>query len=139
MKCTVTIYDIIVLPNYFYRTGYCLGIVTLPHVALLHDCMTALLFQIMTQRGENDWQSEKTLSECMRYMFDNEIATDVIFVVGPPDGATVYIRAHKYMLISRSAVFEAMFSSGMTECSSGPQTTIRVEDIDAAIFRDLLL
>src|SRR6218665_3132161 len=97
-------------------------------------------FSDMAQRGDNGWQSEKTLSECMRYMLDNEIATDVCFKVGPPDGATVNIRAHKYMLISRSAVFEAMFSSGMAECQSGPdQSTIRVEDIDADIFKDLLL
>ena len=90
-------------------------------------------------RGENGWQSEMTMSECMQYMFDNEIATDVIFEVGPPDGATVNIRAHKFMLISRSAVFEAMLSSGMTECRNGPHSTIRIEDIDAAIFKDLLL
>jgi len=93
----------------------------------------------MAIRCENGWQSERTLSECMRYMLDNEIATDVCFKVGPPDGATVNIRAHKYMLISRSAVFEAMFSSGMAECQTGPEATIRVEDIDAAIFKDLLL
>src|SRR6218665_3973986 len=100
-----------------------------------------LIFQAMALRvqGENGWQLEKTLSECMRYMFDNERATDVIFEVGPPDGATVNIRAHKFMLISRSAVFEAMLSSGMSECRSGPHATIRVEDIDAAIFKDLLL
>ena len=93
----------------------------------------------MALRGENGWQSEKTLVECMRYMLDNEIATDVCFEVGPPDGATVRMRAHKFMLISRSAVFEAMFSSGMAECQNGPDVTIRVEDIDAAIFKDLLL
>jgi len=32
-----------------------------------------------------------------------------------------------------------MFSSGMAECQNGPDVTIRVEDIDAAIFKDLLL
>jgi len=75
----------------------------------------------------------------MRYSFDNEIGADVIFEVGPPGGTTVNILAHKFMLISRSEVFEAMFSSGMTECRSGPYAKVRVEDIDAAIFRDLLL
>ena len=95
----------------------------------------------MAQRLETGWQSEKTLSECMRYMLDNEIATDVCFEVGPPDQQqiTVNIRAHKYMLMSSSAVFEAMFSSGMTECRSGPDAKIRIEDIDAGIFRDLLV
>src|SRR6218665_2959529 len=102
-------------------------------------CTIAVFFQIMAQRGENGWQSERTLSECMRYMFYNEISTYVIFEVGLPEGATVNIRAHKFMLISRSAVFEAMFSSGMTECRSEPHATIRVEDIEANIFKDLLL
>src|SRR6218665_110456 len=97
------------------------------------------MFQIMALRGDIEWQSERTLSECMRYKFDNEIATDVCFKVGPPGGATVYIRAHKYMLTSRSAVFEAMFLSGMAECQSGPESTIIVEDIDAEILKDLLV
>src|SRR6218665_114352 len=97
------------------------------------------MFQMMALRGDIEWQSERTLSECMRYMLDNEIATDVCFKVGPPDGATVNIRAHRYMLISRSAVFEAMFSSGMAECQSEPEATIRVEDIDATILRDILV
>ena len=89
--------------------------------------------------SETGWQSEKTLAECMRYVLDNEVGTDVCFEVGPPDGETVKIQAHKFMLISRSPVFQAMFSSGMAECRSGPHATIRVEDIDAAIFKDLLL
>ena len=69
-------------------------------------------------------------------MLDNEILTDVIFEVGPADGATVNIKAHKLILISRSEYFEAMFSSGMSESTSA---RVRVEDIDAAIFKDLLL
>ena len=88
--------------------------------------------------GETGWPTEKTLAECMRYQFDNEIGADVIFEVGPPDGDTVNIMAHKYMLISRSEVFEAMFSSGMSECRSGPHARVRVEDIDPATFKDLL-
>ena len=86
-------------------------------------------------RGETGWQTKKTLVECMRYAFDNEITADVSFEVGPPDGTTVNIRAHKVILISRSEVFEAMFSSGMTECKS---SRVRVEDIDADTFKDLL-
>ena len=95
-----------------------------------------LFFQIMALRGETGWQTEKTLAECMRYMFDNDLGADVIFEVGPPDGDNVYIRAQKFMLISRSEVFEAMFSSGMAECKS---SRVRVEDIAADIFKDLLL
>ena len=92
----------------------------------------------MATRGEIGWQSDKTLGECMRYMLDNEIATDVCFEVGPPDGATVNVRTHKLILISRSAVFEAMFSSGMHESRNGEDVKIRIEDINPEIFKQLL-
>src|SRR6218665_16304 len=97
-----------------------------------------LLLQIMATRGEIGWQSEKTLAECMRYMLDNEISTDVCFEVGPPDGATVDIRAHKLILMSRSPVFEAMFSSGMTEGRNEKDVKIRIEDINPDVFKELL-
>ena len=97
-----------------------------------------IFLKIMASRGEIGWQSEKTLSECMRYMLDNEIATDVCFEVGPPGGTTVNLRAHEYMLISRSPVFEAMFNSGMSECKMTAEKRIRINDIDADIFKLLL-
>jgi len=74
----------------------------------------------------------------MRYMLDNEISTDVCFMVGPPDGATVDIRAHKLILISRSPVFEAMFSSGMTQIRNREEVKIRIEDINPDVFKELL-
>ena len=92
----------------------------------------------MVSRVNIGWQSDKTLVECMLYMLDNEISTDVCFEVGPSDGATVNIRAHKLILAARSSVFEAMFSSGMTECRSGKDEKIRIEDIDADIFKVFL-
>ena len=93
----------------------------------------------MAMRGEFGWQEERTVLECNRYMLENEIATDVCFEVGPLDGAVVNIRAHKYILISRIPVFEAMFSSGMTECNSGPDHKIRINDIEANAFKDFLM
>jgi len=91
------------------------------------------------QGEKTGWQSERTELECNRYMLENEIATDVCFEVGPPGGAVVNIRAHKYMLISHSCVFEAMFSSGMSECNNGPDQKIRINDIEADTFKDLLM
>jgi len=93
----------------------------------------------MAMRGEIGWQEERTVLECNRYMLENEVATDVCFEVGPPDGVLVNIRAHRYMLISRSTVFEAMFCSGMSECNSGPDQKIRINDIEANTFKDLLM
>ena len=103
-----------------------------------NPCCLALVCS-MTTRGETDWQVGRTVLECNRYMLDNEIAMDVCFEVGPPDGEVVNIRAHKYMLISRSPVFEAMFCSGMSECNSGPDQKIRIEDIEANTFKDFLM
>jgi len=91
----------------------------------------------MTTQGERGWQSGKTLAEGMRYMLDNKIATDVCIEVGPPDSETVKFQAHKCVLISRSEVFECMFSSGMIECN-GTEAKVRVEDIDPDIFKELL-
>ena len=93
----------------------------------------------MATRGETGWQAERTVLECNRYMLENEVATDVCFEIGSPDGVVVSIKAHKYMLISRSPVFEAMFSSGMSECKSGPDQKIRIEDIEANTFKDFLV
>lgn len=90
----------------------------------------------MTSRPETDWQSEN-LVDSFQFMLDNEISTDVCFEVGPPDGPTVNIWAHKVVLIACSPVFEAMFSSGMAECSR-PEAKVRVEDIDSDTFKELL-
>ena len=98
-----------------------------------------LFLQIMALRGESGWQTDKTLAECMSYAVDSEVGADVIFEVGPPDGDTVNIWAHKVILISRCEVFEAMFSSGMAECKSGPYAMVRVVDIHPDIFKGLLL
>src|SRR6218665_3626307 len=92
----------------------------------------------MASRGGLGWQSEKTLVECMRYMLDNEIATDVCFEVGPEDGPTVEIRAHKFMLISRCPVFEAMMSTEMAETKDEKEAKIRIVDIDEEVFKQLL-
>ena len=82
----------------------------------------------------------KTLVEHMRCMLDKAEKTgDVCFEVGPTGGETVIIRAHKCMLTSRSDCFVTMFSIKMSECVGGPNKPIRVEDIDAATFKNLLL
>ena len=99
------------------------------------------MLQIVTteesQQDANGKQLEKTLAEGMRYLLDNKIATDVCIEVGPPNGETVILHAHKCVLMSRSEVFECMFSSGMTECN-GSEAKVRVEDIDPDIFKELL-
>jgi len=92
----------------------------------------------MASPKETEWQSGKTLEQRVQYMLDNEIATDVCFEVGPPDDTPVEIRAHKFMLISGSPVFEAMFSSKMSETKNESEAKIRIVDINAEIFQLLL-
>lgn len=87
---------------------------------------------------ETFWQVEKTVLECNRIMLENEIAADVCFEVGPRDEKTATIRAHRYMLIARSPVFEAMFTNGMSESKRGPEEKIRIEDVEPWIFKKLL-
>ena len=85
-----------------------------------------------------EWQMGKSVVECNQYMFEHEIATDVIFEVGHSDGTVGTVRAHKYMLISRSAVFEAMFCSGLAETHASSDTKILITDVDVGIFREML-
>ncbi|CAG0912447.1 unnamed protein product [Notodromas monacha] len=81
-----------------------------------------------------DVQSLKpTLRERNAAMFDNELMSDVVFVVGPPS-ACQRIFAHKYVLATGSAVFFAMFHGGLAET----KLEIAVPDVDPLAFRTLL-
>ena len=90
----------------------------------------------MAERSKKRQKVQKTV-ESMQYVLDNK--KDAFFEVGPPGGPTVIIWVHKKILMACSDYFDTMFSIGMSECVSEPHKAIRVEDIDAAIFKDLLL
>ncbi|CAC5401245.1 unnamed protein product [Mytilus coruscus] len=78
----------------------------------------------------SEWMENKTLPECMIYMLKNEILCDVTFLVGEDCKP---IKAHRYMLCSRSPVFHTMFQGSMPETNN-----INVPDIDENTF-DLVL
>ena len=80
---------------------------------------------------ERDWQSGKSLAESNQIMLENEIGTDVTFVF--PE-AKQKVKAHKYVLMSRSHVFYVMFSTSLHE--SGKD--IEIPDIEHSIFKELL-
>ena len=61
-----------------------------------------------------DWRTGKTMSERYLYMFENHVGCDVTFSLGEGH----QIEAHKFILISRSAVFEAMFCGSLSERTS---------------------
>ena len=68
-----------------------------------------------------------------RHMLLNGVACDVEFVVGSERSI---IKAHSYMLISRSPVFCAMFLSDLAEPSNS--RTISVPDIAHEAFHIML-
>ncbi len=84
-----------------------------------------------------DWQDNKTILECNRYMLDEQIACDVTFRVGRDDVSSELIGAHKYMLISRSPVFYDMLcGEDRVETRGDP---VRIDDMKPRTFRDSVL
>ncbi len=82
------------------------------------------------------WQTDmKTVQDANKKMLHQEIATDVAFMVGRRPNQEL-IRAHKYILISRSPVFCAMFQGDMKEAHS--EEAIEVPDGKPVAFRELL-
>jgi len=79
-----------------------------------------------------DWQAERTVIECNRFMLENQINADVIFLCGLHREA---ISAHKYMLVARSSVFQSIFCGTISE----ERDKIPVSDVEPDTFRSLLL
>jgi hypothetical protein len=80
-----------------------------------------------------DWQAGRSLADCNRFMLQKEINCDVTFVLGQKKEP---IRAHKYMLISRSSVFQSIFCGSI---SGDNNNVIPVSDILPDTFKSLLL
>ena len=77
-----------------------------------------------------DWRCGLSLTECNRYMLTHQIHCDVTFRVGV-EGKLV--RAHKYVLASRSPVFDAMLYGDLAETDD-----IKIPDIEPSTFDALL-
>ncbi|XP_070542420.1 BTB/POZ domain-containing protein 2-like [Ptychodera flava] len=81
-----------------------------------------------------NWQATKTaVKERFAFMFNNEILSDVHFIVGK-DMQTQRIPAHKFVLSVGSAVFYAMFNGGMATQSA----EVELPDVEPAAFLALL-
>ncbi|XP_077448147.1 BTB/POZ domain-containing protein 1-like [Stigmatopora argus] len=84
--------------------------------------------------GVYNWQATKrSLKERFAYLFNNELLSDVRFVVGS-GLETQRIPAHKFVLAAGSAVFDAMFNGVMATIS----TEIELPDAEPAAFLSLL-
>ena len=90
----------------------------------------------VTQRSapadpDTQWQRvTPSVVECNRTMFNRQLNCDVVFVVG---GCRALVRAHRYVLLSRSDVFYRMFRGPMAE--SGP---VVIPDVTEDVFRQFL-
>lgn len=81
-----------------------------------------------------NWQATKSsLKERFAFLFNNELLSDVRFIVGKGRQAQ-RIPAHKFVLAAGSAVFDAMFNGGMATTS----TEIELPDVEPAAFLSLL-
>lgn len=94
--------------------------------------MPNTMFTIDT--GDPNWQATKpTVRERNAAMFNNELMSDISFVVGSDDNIQT-IHSHKYVLATGSSVFYAMFYGGLAE----NKKEIRVPDVEPSAFLTLL-
>lgn len=92
---------------------------------------------MMATGHDSPWQDNKTLQERNLYMLEHDIATDVCFELQTLEGRSVLVRAHTYILVASSPVFEAMFCGRMSEARAD-RTNIQITDIDADSFKQML-
>lgn len=84
--------------------------------------------------GGYNWQASKSsLKERFSYLFNNEILSDVHFLVGKEPGIQ-RIPAHKLILTAGSAVFDAMFNG--TLATRAPE--VELPDVEPTAFLALL-
>lgn len=88
---------------------------------------------VQQERPENyNWQiSKQTLKERFEYLFNNQVLADIYFIVGSEQ---LRIPAHKLVLATGSAVFDAMFNGGIRNQDS----EITLPDVEPQAFLALL-
>ncbi|XP_061197988.1 serine-enriched protein-like [Saccostrea echinata] len=82
----------------------------------------------MALSANTDWRTGRTVLQCNKYMLEHQVECDVTLAVGREK-----IKAHKYMLISRSAVFHSKLTSQRTLME------INIPDIEPDIIRKMLM
>ena len=80
----------------------------------------------MATSNPDHWQCVRTLPQCLEYMLDNQVACDVTFIVGTEREE---VHAHKFVLISRSPVFNAMFEGPLAE-----EGKVELPDLEKDVF-----
>ena len=87
------------------------------------------------QTADPNWQAFKnSVRERNAAMFNNELMSDVLFIVGQKGQSPARIPAHKYVLATGSSVFYAMFYGGLAE----ENLEIEIPDVEPSAFLTLL-
>ena len=82
--------------------------------------------------ADEDWQTTKaTIKERNQFMFNNELMSDVYFIVGKEKRR---VPGHRYVLAISSPVFHAMFYGGMAERAK----EICISDCESESFLEIL-
>lgn len=85
----------------------------------------------MAESANRDWRIGRSVVQCNKYMLEHEVDCDITFSVG-----TEKIQAHRYMLISRSAVFHLELTR--QDRQQAPMEII-IPEIEPDIFRKMLM
>ena len=80
----------------------------------------------------NNFGPRNTIQDLNRILLETEKYSDIKFLVGPDKTP---IRSHKFILMTRSSVFEVMFGETWMDPSI---TDVEIPDADPEVFRDFL-
>ena len=98
-----------------------------------HGLLVSLQSQNQSSEGTDkvDWQLGKSITESISAAQVGEKWSDISFRCSDQDEKDEAIKAHKFILASRSPVFEAMFFGAMKETND----EIKLDDITAETFQ----
>ncbi len=100
-------------------------------IAFQYNMATSKIQQKEDSSGfVNNWQAGKSLAECNLRMLDSQDCCDVTFRCGE---RREVIGAHRYVLISRSCVFYAMFVGPLAK-----ETEVDVPEIELDYFKQFI-
>lgn len=96
-----------------------------------------IMLPLQIQQPDNhNWQSQQpTVKDRIVFLYNNEVLSDVHFILGKGTGEQLKIPAHKFVLSIGSVVFDAMFNGGF---AAEPCHDIEIPDIEPASFLSLL-
>ena len=122
--------------HYSHLEHFALTVIVLPSALHLSLQATPMFHENNNEvtRQDPHWQaSRKGLLQRSAVMFNNELIADVHFIVGSGSDHR-RIPAHKYILVTGSSVFFAMFYGGLAEETN----EVIIPDVEPQAFLSLL-